>query len=358
MPPDVNTSRADFTVCDEGIRFGLAAVKGVGEKAIDAVVEARAAGPFKSLADFCARTSQSSQINRRMIESLIRCGAFDSVGVERSRLIAGLDGAIAWAVRVSDDRAAGQFGLFALDKVTSTPEPEYPDVPAWEPALRLEAEHECVGFYISGHPLDRYLSDLTLLGVTSTATLDTRMDGQTVKLAGVVNTVRRKNSKKGERYATFNLEDREGLLEVIAWPNCYKAHEASILAREPVLITGRVEFGERRAATATSEGEEGGFAMTPQLIADEVISLAEARRRHARIVDLEVKSDAVDATSLEQLRSTLRRHPGRCRPYLKVVRSGATETFIELPGDLNVDPTDGFLRDVEELLGPGSACIR
>jgi DNA polymerase-3 subunit alpha len=297
-----------------------------------------------------------------MIESLIRCGAFDSLGVERSRLMAGLDAALAWAVRVSDDRAAGQFGLFSLDKATSTPEPEYPEVPAWDAALRLEAEHECVGFYISGHPLDRYLDDLKLLSATSTAALDARMDGQTVKLAGVINTVRRKNSKKGERYATFNIEDREGLLEVIAWPNCYKACESAILAREPVLITGRVEFGERRnaAAPAGGDGEDGGgaFALTPQLIADEVITLAEARRKHARIVDLEVRSEAVDAARLEQLRNALRRHPGRCRPYLKVVRSGATETFIELPGELSVDPTDGFLRDVEELLGPGAACIR
>jgi DNA polymerase-3 subunit alpha len=361
LPPDVNTSHADFTVCDEGIRFGLAAVKGVGEKAIEALVEVRREGPFRSLADFCARTSGSTQIHRRMIESLIRCGAFDSFGIERSRLMSGLDAALAWAVRVSDDRAAGQFGLFALDTTTSSPEPEYPEVPAWEPALRLEAEHECVGFYISGHPLDGYLADLTLLGVTSTQALDIRMNEQTVKLAGMVNTVRRKNSKKGERYATFNIEDREGILEVIAWPNCYKACEAAILAREPVLVTGRVEFGERRAPTAPQPDNEDGsaaFAMTPQLIADEVVLLSEARRKHARIVDLEVRSDAIDPARLELLRSALRRHPGRCRSYLKVVRTGATETFIELPGDLNVDPTDRFLRDVEDVLGPGAACIR
>ncbi len=361
LPPDVNSSHADFTVCDEGIRFGLGAVKGVGEKAIEAVVESRRDGPFRSLADFCARTSGSSHINRRMIESLIRCGAFDSLGIERSRLMEGLDAAIAWATRVGDDRAAGQFGLFALDKTNSSPEPEYPEVPAWSPAMRLEAEHECVGFYISGHPLDRYLEDLKFLAVASTASLDARMDGQTVKLAGVVNTVRRKNSKKGERYATFNLEDREGLLEVIAWPKCYKACEAAILAREPVLITGRVEFGERRGANAPAtdvDDAAGTFSLTPQLIADEVVTLADARRKQARSVDLRVQSDSVDAARLELLRNALRRHPGRCRPYLKVVRTGATETFIALPGELSVDPTDGFLRDVEELLGPGAACLR
>ena len=121
-------------------------------------------------------------------------------------------------------------------------------------------------------------------------------------------------------------------------------------------------FGERRAAglaAASGEGDDaGGFALSPQLIADEVIKLSDARRRQARIVDLKLSSGEVDEGRLSRLRSTLLRHPGRCRPYLKIVRSGATETLIELPSELNVDPTDAFLRDVEDLLGPGAASLR
>jgi len=264
---------------------------------------------------------------------------------------------------VSEDRAAGQMGLFATDGAVSSPEPDYPDVPAWDATARLEAEHEVVGFYISGHPLDRYLGDLDFLSVTPISRIDVRMDEQTVKLAGVVNTIKLKNSKKGERYATFNLEDREGILEVIAWPDAYRRCEAALAGREPVLVTGRVEFGERRAAgvaavTADSDDAGPGFALRPQLIAEEIVTLSDARRKQARIVDLELRSGEVDETRLAKLRSTLMRHPGRCRPYLKIVRCGATETLIELPADLNIDPTDNFLRDVEDVLGPGAASIR
>jgi DNA polymerase-3 subunit alpha len=363
LPPDVNSSCADFTVCPEGIRFGLGATKGVGEKAIETIVAAREDGPFRSLGEFCARTASSGQVNKRIVEGLIKAGAFDGVGAERSRLVAAVEGAIAWAQRVSEDRAAGQMGLFATDGVASSPEPDCPDVPAWDAAARLEAEHEVVGFYISGHPLDRYVGDLDLLSVTPISRIDVRMDEQTVKLAGVVNTVKLKNSKKGERYATFNLEDREGILEVIAWPDAYKRCEAALVGREPVLVTGRVEFGERRAAgvvAVTSESDDAGagFSLRPQLIAEEIVALSDARRKQARIVDLELRSGEVDEARLAKLRTALMRHPGRCRPYLKIVRCGATETLIELPPDLNIDPTDNFLRDVEDVLGPGAASIR
>jgi DNA polymerase-3 subunit alpha len=365
LPPDVNSSRADFTVCPEGIRFGLGATKGVGEKAIEIIVAAREDGPFRSLPDFCSRTaSDDSQVNRRIVEGLIKAGAFDTLGIERSRMMAGLEAAIAWAGRVNEDRAAGQMGLFGAggDDSVSTPEPEYPDVPPWDATIRLQAEHDVVGFYISGHPLDRYLEDIELLTVTGIDRLDVRMADQTVRLAGVINTVKLKNSRKGDRYATFNLEDRGGIIEVIAWPEAYRKCEAAIASREPVLVTGRVEFGERRAAglaAAAAVSEEGaGFALSPQLIADEVVALSEARRRQARVVDLKLASGNVDESCLAKLRSTLLRHPGRCRPYLKIVRSGATETLIELPAELAIDPTDAFLRDVEDVLGPGAAEIR
>ena len=341
----------------------MGATKGVGEKAIETIVSAREEGPFHSLGDFCSRTASSGQVNKRIVEGLIKAGAFDGLGVERARLVAGVEGAIAWAQRVSEDRAAGQMGLFALDGSSSSPQPDYPDVTAWDAATRLEAEHDVVGFYISGHPLDRYLDDLDFLSVTPTSRIDVRMDDQTVRLAGVVNTIKLKNSKKGERYATFNLEDRDGILEVIAWPDTYKRCEAALAGREPVLVTGRVEFGERRAAgvaAVSSEGEDAGpgFSLRPQLIAEEIVTLCDARRKQARIVDLELRSGEIDESRLAKLRTTLLRHPGRCRPYLKIVRSGATETLIELPADLNIDPTDNFLRDVEDVLGPGAASIR
>jgi DNA polymerase-3 subunit alpha len=352
LPPDVNSSRADFTVCEEGIRFGLGAVKGVGEKAIEAIVAAREDGPFTSLGDFCARTG-GGQVNRRVVEGLIKAGAFDTVCEHRARLSAGIDQSMAWAARVADDRAAGQIGLFGGAGGESEPEPEAPIIPEWEPAKRLEHEHELVGFYISGHPLDGHATDLELLPATSTAEFDPRMDQQTIRLAGVTNTIQRKNSKKGDRYATFNLEDRDGIVEVIAWPKVYGICEPAIMTKSPVMITGRLEFGEKRAA-----GGDDGFALTPQIIAEEIVTIGDARRRFAKTVEFHFNADEVTDDCIDRLKTLLERHPGKCRVYVKIVKPGATETVIELPKELAGDPSDRFLKDVEELLGPGHMSLR
>ncbi len=359
LAPDVNQSSADFTVCDEGIRFGLGAVKGVGEKAIELITEARQAGPFRSLADFCART-QASQVNRRIPEGLIRAGALDGIEPSRARLLAALEAALAWAVRVSSDREVGQMGLFGQAAGVSEQEPALPEVRDWDDAARLAAEHEVVGLYISGHPLDRYADDLVLLKASTLAELDGRRDEERVCVAGVTNTVRRKNSRKGERYATFNLEDREGVIEVIAWPDVYLTCEAAIVGREPVLVTGRLDAGDRGSRADASDDEEAGvgFAMKSQIIADEILPLSEARRRRARSIDVRIRADAIDRERIVALRDALARFPGPCRSTIRLLRPGACEATIELPPELSVDPCDGFRQAVEAVLGPGSMNVR
>lgn len=360
LPPDVNSSAADFTVCDEGIRFGLGAVKGAGEKAVDAIVEARADSPYRSLGDFCLRVG-STQVNRRIVEGFIKAGAFDSICDDRNRMLEGLESAIAWAARVERDRAAGQFGLFSDPEGESEPEPELPRVEPWDAATRLNAEHELVGFYISGHPLDRHTDDVELLGALPVPELENRKDQEVVGLAGVTNTVRLKNSKKGDRYATFNLEDRDGVIEVITWPKTFKECEEAVVSREPVYVSGRLEFGEQRGGPPAGGGDDGSFTMKPQIIADKVVPLTDARCERAGRVDFLVDGGAtgqITADRLAQLRETLLRHPGRCRSYLVVRRPGESETEIELAADLLITPTDSFLADVERILGPGSTRLR
>jgi DNA polymerase-3 subunit alpha len=356
LPPDVNSSRVDFTVCDEGLRFGLGAVKGVGERAIEAITTARESGPFTSLGDFCLRTS-GSQVNRRIIEGLIKAGAFDSVDTRRGVLLATLDASMAWAVREHDDRAAGQIGLFAAGSGRSQPEPEPANVAEWDVGTRLDAEHESVGFYISGHPLDRYLDDLQFLSTATTAELETKRDQDVVKIAGVTNTVRRKNSRKGERYATFNLEDREGVVEVIAWPDVYSKTEAAIVGREPVYVSGKLELGERggRRQGAGDDGNGGGNAIKPQIIAEEIVPLAEKRRALAKRVVINLRSGQFDPRLMVDLKSTLERFPGDCASRVTVIRP---EASVELKCTFKVDPSDGFRNAVEAIAGPGSVCIQ
>jgi hypothetical protein len=155
------------------------------------------------------------------------------------------------------------------------------------------------------------------------------------------------------------------VVEVIAWPDAYKKCEAAIVGREPVFVTGRLELGEHRrgpAAALNTGDEEGdapaGYAMKPQIIAEEVVPLTQRRRARATVIDLRVRADVLAPAALQELRAALKQWPGGCKPELHILRPGETETTIELARDLYVDPTDGLLQAVEKLLGPGSASFR
>ena len=342
LPPDVNESREDFTVGqpqDDGrrpIRFGLGAVRGVGSKAIDAIIAARADDPFAGLSDFCRRV-QGQQVNKRVIESLIKCGAFDFTGEPRRRLLEGLDRVCQWAAQGSRPEALNQMGLFAPGSVAPTQPPPLPDVPEWDTKERLRAEREAIGFFITGHPLDKYERDLKRFTDATTAELRNRNHQEKVKLGGVVHTLKLKNSRKGDRYATFNLEDRWGVVEVIAWPETYRRCETVIHSDEPVCVTGGLEISEERC----------------QIIADEVTALVDAREKSVKQVHFALRAERLDAAHFQTLRQTLAQHRGACHAFLHLLLPNRTETVIALPAELKVAPTERMVEDVERLFGNG-----
>jgi DNA polymerase-3 subunit alpha len=344
LPPDVNESRDEFTVGHAGaagrrpIRFGLGAVRGVGSKAIEAIIGARADGPFTALADFCQRV-QSQQVNRRVIESLIKCGAFDFTGQPRRRLLDGLEKTCQWAGQGGRSEDPNQMGLFApglLAAAKSAP-PPLPEVPEWADKERLRAERDTLGFFITGHPLDKYERDLKRLTDATTATLRGRENQSKVNLGGVIHTLKHKNSKKGDRYATFNLEDRMGVVEVIAWPETFRKYETAIHSDEPVCVAGTLEASEERC----------------QIIADEITALLEVRERSVKQVHFALRADRVNADGLRQLRQALTVHRGGCSAFLHLLLPDRTETIIALPADLRVAPTEGMVEEVERLFGSG-----
>src|SRR5581483_10584893 len=226
LPPDVNESREDFTAAGEKIRFGLGAVKGVGSKAIEAIIAARQDEAFTSLHDFCLRV-RGAVVNRRVVESLIKCGAFDSIERNRARLMAGVEAVMQWATSRAEERATMQIGLFGGPGAHDAP-PPLPAVAPWQPEEELKAEREAIGFFITGHPLDRYEHDLRKFTSATTGTLRTKgaqlppaagwqrngrpVPRRRVRLGGVIHTLQLKKSKKGERYATLVLEDKEGVV--------------------------------------------------------------------------------------------------------------------------------------------------
>jgi DNA polymerase-3 subunit alpha len=365
LPPDVNESRQDFTVLAQPdangmrpIRFGLCAVRGVGSKAVDAILAAREKdGPFTSLANFCKRVlairtgeaaepdapSTPAQVNKKVVESLTKCGAFDSLGVSRRQLLEALDKALAWGAAHAREDNTQQIGLFAAKGISvAAPEPPLPPPMAWSDKERLKAEHDALGFYITAHPLDKYEADLKRFTNALCEQLSDKPDQCKVTLGGVIQRLQLKNSKKGDRYAAFTLEDKTGTVEVICWPETYRKAEIDFTTDEPVCVTGTLEVGEERC----------------QIIADEVTLLTHYRARTAQEVHLALIAERVTEELFAQLKDTLSQHRGDCPCYVHLLLPNRTETVIALPRELRVAATEGMLEAVEQLCGRGVASLQ
>lgn len=367
LPPDVNESRQDFTVLgqpDDGgmrpIRFGLCAVRGVGSKAVDAILAARDKdGPFTSLANFCKRAlatrvadatgeageaaSAPTAVNKKVIESLTKCGAFDSLGAPRRQLLDGLDRALAWGASHAREDNTSQIGLFSSKGITvEAPEPPLPPLVPWPDKERLKAEHDALGFYITAHPLDKYETDLKRFTTALCEHLPDKPDQCKVTLGGVIQRLQLKNSRKGDRYGVFTLEDKTGTVEVICWPETYRKAEIDFTTDEPVCVTGTLEVGEERC----------------QIIADEVTLLTQHRARTAQEVHLALIADRVTDDLFSRLKTTLSEHRGDCPCYVHLLLPNKTETVIALPRELRVAATEGMLEAVEQLCGRGVASLQ
>ncbi len=347
LPPDVNESREDFTVLPlkkgklRPIRFGLGAVRGVGARAIESILAARDAdGPFHSLAEFCKRT-QGQQVNKKVVEGLVKCGAFDFTGESRRRLLEGLDLALQWAAAEARDAQSNQMGLFAA-RGGGSPEPPLPALTPWTDREMLKAEREALGFYISGHPLDKYEKDLKRFINATADQLRTRADQSKISVGGVIQSLRLRNSRKGDRYASFTLEDKTGTVEVICWPETYRRTQVDLATDEPVCVKGTLEVGEERC----------------QVIADEVVLLVAEREQSVQQVHFALRADTVDDEALRRLRSTLEAHAGTCPAFLHLLLPDRTETIIELPNALRVAATDNMIDAVERLFGAGTTSFQ
>ncbi len=360
LPPDVNQSLSDFTVAGDDIRFGLGAVRGVGGKAIETILGVRET-PFTSLADVCRRV-RGPVVNKRVYESLIQCGALDSLESSRARLLAGVEETLKWAERIEREANSDQQSLFgaatSAGKALAEP-PSLPVVEEWSDKEKLRAEKDAIGIFLTGHPLDKFQRDLQRLANATTGELANRPNQEKVVVGGVIHTVKLKNSKKGDRYATFALEDKEGVVEVIAWPEAFRKHELVIQGDDPVLITGTLDRQEARGGGADDDGESGEAPKERcQIIADEIRPLAEVRERSVRQVHLQVSAERLTQDQLVLLRDALAQHRGSCPAYLHVLIPGRSEAVIELPENLRVVPSEAMLDAVERIFGSGVAMLR
>jgi DNA polymerase-3 subunit alpha len=338
LPPDVNESFRDFSVVEDGtIRFGLAAVKNVGEGAIESIVAARGEyGPYRSLFDFCERV-EARKVNKRVIESLIKCGAFDFTGSARAALLAALDRAMEMASSRQRDRQLGQARLFDVLPADcgNAAEPELPDVSEWGERQLLAYEKESLGFYITGHPLAQYEEMLGQYANFDTATIFYANDNQEVKLGGVVAKLREITTRKGDRMCFVTLEDLKGSVEVIVFSDVYSESRQLIKGDRPIFVIG----------SSDTDGEN------VKVIARRIVALDDVPGELTKSIHFFLRQPEVTPTHLSQLKNVLSRHPGDCPAFVHLVVPDKTETVLSLPDDLKLAPTPQLVSAVNKLFG-------
>jgi DNA polymerase-3 subunit alpha len=345
-PPDVNVSAVQFSVAGATIRFGLAAIKNVGEAAIETILRARREqGAFGTLADFCARVDLRL-VNRRVIESLIKAGAFDVVGPSRAHLLSTLDLAMETGQRQQRDRVEGQVSLFELGVAPPSAPAEAPTVPEWEPDQLLAYEREVLGFYVSGHPLARFRSVTESLGVTPTGELGVRATGARVTLLGQVAAMKEIPTKNGDRMAFVTLEDMDGTAELTVFPAPFKAAAALLRSREPILVRGRVDDTEKGRVVLAEE-----IRPLEQAVAGALPGAGGA----PQACRIRVGGDAEPGAVVGGIERACQTHPGAVPVFLHV-RLPGHEVVIRATR-LAVDASADLLAEVEALLGPGTIIL-
>jgi DNA polymerase-3 subunit alpha len=337
LSPDVNESGWSFTTVPRGIRFGLGAIKNVGRGAVESILAARERhGRFANLFELAERVDLR-QSNKRVLESLVAAGACDGLNGHRAQQIAVLDLAVAYGQRKADERERGQFTLFSgAPENTSQTLPPLPDIDPWQPADRLRQEKEVLGFYISGHPLDKVRAQLAAFARETAAEVAVAPTGSDVCLGGVVTAVQGKRDRRGAEIAFFTLEDYSGTVEAIAFSTVYEAARALILSDTPLLVHGRVDRRD----------EEPG-----KVIVSSVVPLAEAALSGNHRLEVRVPRAKCDGDTLAAIRGLMIQHSGSM-PVRLTVDTGTS--VAELATGLAVALSDSLLETLNELLGEGS----
>jgi DNA polymerase-3 subunit alpha len=334
LPPDVNVSAEDFRVVEEKIRFGLNAVKNVGETAVRAILAARAeGGPFTSIWDFCERVDPQV-VNKRALESLVKCGAFDSTGATRKGMDEVLEDALAHGVRTHGDRLSGQASFFeevgasAADSVVI----KRINGDEWDKAEKLAYEKEALGLYVSEHPLDGIKDALRRKTDSAIVELERRRDGEIVTVGGIVGAIRQTTTKKGEPMVFLRLDDVSGSAEVIVFNSVYVAARELLEADRVLVVKGRVDH---------KEGET-------KLIALEVAPFEATPERKEVLLRLDARK--APAGTIRELAELLRNYPGEA-PVVAAIETSTGPLTLQFGPDYKVRPEPDLFAEVKTLLG-------
>ncbi len=343
LPPDVNESDVRFSPVEGGIRFGMAGIKNVGAGAVEAIVEDRRQnGPYKGLMDFCSRVD-GTVVNKKVIESLARCGGFDSCGQHRARLFNGVDFAMSRAASSSRDKQDGQGSLFELldEGDTSLGEGDIPDCEAWPESQQLAAEKELLGLYMSGHPLAQYACLLKRYQLSDVQNLANLEEGSSTRLGGIVSTVTTKVTRKKERMAFLRLEDLDGSVEVLVFPDVYNEYSASLRPESAVLVCGDISKKEEEV----------------KLVAREIYPLAQAPKYFATKLGVHLFAAGLDVAKIERVRDIMRLHPGDVPAVICLQFPSCEKVFLDTDRSYRVNPAEKLVQELEHELGEGNVYV-
>ena len=349
LPPDVNESQASFHAVDNRtIRCGLGVIKNVGMSAIESIVRAReAGGRFKTVPELC-RDADLRLVNRKVCESLIKAGACDSMGLSRAALLAGLDQAMEEATSVQKDKVRGQLTFFEALAAQPEPASAEPAAPVnrlkdWPESQKLAFEKALLGFYVSGHPLARFEKTIKTIATTTSQQIQQAEDGAVVTIGGMLTKIKHTTTKKtNEQMAVGLLEDLEGDVEVLVFPNVFAQLAPQLKPNAVVFVEGRVAMRDDR----------------PRLIAQQIVPIEQGISKLAQAVELILRSPGMEKELLEQLKTLLAKFPGSVPMYFRLEIPKEPSMRLKLAEGFKVDPRQELLEELRLLLGDDAVVIK
>ena len=343
LPPDINESYKDFTVVGKDIRFGLSAVKNVGEGAAEAIINTREKYKrYESIFDLAQKVDLRA-VNRKVFESLIKCGTFDSTGIFRSQAMAMLDKILAMAAKTNRDRDLGQLSFFdnaeeSDDSFKDTFE-EVPDIIEWPEHELLANEKQMLGFYITQHPLARFERLLNAYSTAKISGLPAMSDGQEVLIGGIINkakiTVTR---KKAEKMAIVSLGDLDNFIEVLVFPKTYRKAPEIIKEDMLVYVHGRLNLREEE----------------PKIIAEEIIPLEKVKEKFTQSVIIKLSTTGLEEIMLKNIRAIIKKFKGKTPVFIDLISPEGHKVRLSTKEELFVHPNDDLIKDIEDIVGSGN----
>jgi DNA polymerase-3 subunit alpha len=341
LPPDINESAASFAAVGSAIRFGLAAIKGVGEAAAQFMLDERKARPYASFTDFCRRLD-TRLVNKRAIDALIAAGAFDSLGKNRATLAGGAERVLAQAARLREEAELGQTSLFGgASEEQGPPADGFPDLPEGPLDEKLKGEKDTLGFYVTGHPLTRFSAEIERFTDARIADLGSRVD-QSVRIAAVLGNLKKQKIKKGvnegKTMLKAVLEDTSGSVPAAVFASLYEKVQGWVRDDLPVLVGAVVR--------------ESGGAL--ELTVQDISPLEGIRERRARELAIKVNLALADESVLARLQERLRSHPGTTPVSIRLIRPGEFEATVRTADSLRIAPSARLTSEIQALAGEGS----